>query len=188
MRMALPILIALLLQAPAEAQVPQARPALAALPPESRNALQAWLQRDCTVGASPSEVARLRALPAPATTAALLEAHRLGPSPELERTFTAAFDAAFQARSDTLAREGAKLFGAEDAARLGAVDRNAYVGRRLAQARLNYRTNAVLGLGATGAREAAPLLQKIAADPNDPLQAAGRQALAQMESPPARRP
>lgn len=181
MRMALPILIALLLQTPAGAQVPQTRPALAALNPDGRAALQAWLQRDCTVGASPSEVARLRALPGPATTAALLEAHRLGPTPELERTFTAAFDAAFQARSDTLAREGAKLFGAADAARLGGVDRNAYVARRLAQARLNYRTNAVLGLGVIGAREAAPLLQKIAADPNDPLRAAGRQALAEMQ-------
>lgn len=183
MRMALPILIALLLQTPAGAQTPapQARPALAALNPEGRAALQAWLQRDCSVGATASEVARLRALPAPATTAALLEAHRLGPSPELERTFTAAFDAAFKARNDTLAREGTKLFGAEDAARLGALDRNAYVNRRLAQARLNYRTNAVLGLGVTGAREATPLLQKIAADPNDPLRAAGRQALAQMQ-------
>jgi hypothetical protein len=186
MRLILLTLIALSLQGPTQAQdLARGRPALAALPADSRAALQTWLERDCTVGTSAAETARLRTLP-PDAAAALLEAHRLGPPPELERTYRAAFEAAFAARNDALAREGVKLFGAQDAAALSSVDRTAYVNRRLAQARLNYRTNAVAGLGIIGAQEALPLLQKIAADPSDPLQAAARQALAQMRAQDAR--
>src|SRR5262245_11986590 len=73
----------------------------------------------------------------------------------------------FDARNATLAREGERLFGAEDVARLRGVDRETYVRRRLEAVRLNYRANAVLGLGRVGARGA--FVDQIAAEAENPM-------------------
>jgi hypothetical protein len=150
---------------------------LEALPTASRTALLAWLQRDCSVAATPEELMRLRALSAVAQEP-LIEAYRQGPPPDLERTYEAAFSEAFAARNTALGREGAKLFGAEDAARLQSVERDTYVRRRLEAARLNYRTNAVLGLGAVGASAALPLLDQIAGEADNPMREAARSSIA----------
>jgi len=150
---------------------------LEALPQASRDVLSAWLQRDCSVGAEAGELARMRALPAGAQDA-LVEAYTQGPPPELDRTYQAAFVEAFDARSATIAREGARLFAADDVARLQTVDRDAYVNRRLEGARLNYRTNAVLGLGVIGARDALPLLNQIAGQPDNPMREAAVRSIA----------
>jgi hypothetical protein len=173
------------------AGIAQERPVqLETLPPASRNVLLAWLQRDCAVAATPEELMRLRALSAVAQ-GALIEAYRQGPPPDLERTYEAAFAEAFAARNTALRREGAKLFGAEDAARLQSVDRDAYVRRRLEAARLNYRTNAVLGLGVVGARAALPLLDQIAGEADNPMREAARSSIATLrdgQPPPAQQP
>jgi hypothetical protein len=160
--------------APAQAQQ-QTFPRLQALPPSSRDALTDWLQRDCSVGLTASITAGLIAIPG-VDEAVLIEAYRQGPAPELERASTAAFDQAYQERNVTLAQEGAELLGAEDTARLLGVSRDDYVKRRLDDARLNYRTNAVHGLGAIGAEASLTLLAPIAADPADPLRSAAQAA------------
>jgi hypothetical protein len=67
--------------------------------------------------------------------------------------------------------------GAEDATRLQAVDRETYVSRRMDAARLNYRTNAVLGLGVVGARASLPLLNRIAAETGNPMRQAARTSI-----------
>jgi hypothetical protein len=150
----------------------QERPVqLEALPQASRDVLNAWLQRDCSVGASQEELTQLRTL-AGIAQEALAEAYRQGPPPELERLYQSAFSDAFDAREVALAREGTRLFGTEDAASLLAVDRETYVSRRLNAARINYRTNAVLGLGVVRARDALPLLNQIAADVHNPMREA----------------
>jgi hypothetical protein len=69
------------------------------------------------------------------------------------------------------------LFGTEDAASLLALDRETYVRRRLNAARINYRTNAVLGLGVVRARGALPLLNQIAAEVDNPMQEAARSSI-----------
>lgn len=150
---------------------------LEALPQASRDVLDAWLQRDCEVGAPEEELTRLRALSSVAQ-GVFLEAYEQGPPPELERRYQAAFSTAFDARNVALAREGARLFGAEDAASLQNVDRETYMRRRLEAARINYRTNAVLGLGVVGARGALPLLNQIAAEPANPMREAARTSIA----------
>jgi hypothetical protein len=150
----------------------QERPVqLEALPQPSRDVVSAWLQRDCSVGASQEEVMQLRALSGLAEEA-LTEAYSQGPPPELERVYQSAFSNAFDAREGVLAREGARLFGTEDSASLQAVDRETYIRRRLDRARINYRTNAVLGLGVVRARGALPLLRQIAADVDNPIREA----------------
>ena len=150
----------------------QERPVqLEALPQSSRDVLSAWLQRDCSVGVSQEELTQLRTLSGIAQEA-LAEAYSQGPPPELERLYESAFSDAFDARERALAREGARLFGTEGAAALLAVDREAYVRRRLNAARINYRTNAVLGLGVVRARGALPLLRQIAADVDNPMREA----------------
>ena len=60
----------------------------------------------------------------------MIEAYQQGPTPELERSFTAAFERALEERNATLEQEGAKLIGAEDTARLLGVSRDDYVKRR----------------------------------------------------------
>ena len=156
---------------PGTAQAQQRPIQLEALPQTSRDVLSAWLQRDCSVDTRQEELTQLRTLSGIAQEA-LLEAYRQGPPPELERIYLSAFSDAFDAREVALAREGARLFGTEDAARLRAVDRETYVRRRLEAARINYRTNAVLGLGVVRAREALPLLRQIAADVDNPMREA----------------
>lgn len=157
----------------------QERPVqLEALPQPSRDVLSAWLQRDCSVGASQEELMQLRTLSGIAQEA-LAEAYSQGPPPELERVYQSAFSDAFDAREVALAREGARLFGTEDAASLQTVDRETYVRRRLKAARINYRTNAVLGLGVVQARGALPLLHEIAAEVDNPMREA---ALTSIES------
>lgn len=164
---------------------------LEALPQASRSVLDAWLQRDCYVGAPEAELTRLRALSSVAP-GVLVEAYEQGPPPELERRYEAAFSAAFDARNNALAREGARLFGAEDAAQLKNIDRETYLRRRLEAARVNYRTNAVLGLGVVGARGALPLLNEIAAEPANPMREAARTSIAAFgegqKSPPEKAP
>ena len=49
--------------------------------------------------------------------------------------------------------------------------------RRLEAARINYRTNAVLGLGVIGTRDALPLLNTIAAEPTNPMRQAARNSI-----------
>ena len=107
----------------------------------------------------------------------LVEAYQQGPPPEVERQYEAAFSAAYDARSSALAREGEQLFGAKNAADLKNVDRERYMRRRLEAARINYRTNAVLGLGVIGARDALPLLNTIAAEPTNPMGQAARDSI-----------
>lgn len=169
-------LAALSAGAPDVALGQEQRVQLEALPQASRAALSEWLQRDCMVGAPKQELARLRSLSGPVQEA-LVEAYEQGPPPNLERTYQGAFSQAFDARNGALAREGAKLFGAEDAARLQAVDRETYVSRRMDAARLNYRTNAVLGLGVVGARASLPLLNRIAAETGNPMRQAARTSI-----------
>jgi hypothetical protein len=149
---------------------------LEALPEASRVIIETWLQRDCNVGASEEELKSLRSVSGIAQ-GVLIEAYEQGPPPEVERQYEAAFSAAYDARSNALAREGEQLFGAEDAANLKNVDRESYMRRRLEAARINYRTNAVLGLGVVGARDALPLLNKIAAEPTNPVRQAARDAI-----------
>jgi hypothetical protein len=149
---------------------------LEALPQPSRDVLSAWLQRDCSVGASQEELTQLRTLAGMAQEA-LAEAYLQGPPPQLERLYQSAFSDAFDAREVALAREGVRLFGTEDAASLLALDRETYVRRRLNAARINYRTNAVLGLGVVRARGALPLLNQIAAEVDNPMQEAARSSI-----------
>ena len=153
----------------------QTFPRFQALPPTSRVALIDWLQRDCSVGLTANVTANLITIPG-IDEAVLIEAYRQGPPPELERAFTAAFDQAYKERNATLAQEGIELLGVEDTARLQAVSRDNYVKRRLEDARVNYRTNAVHGLGAIGTESALTLLTPIAADPADPLRGAAQAA------------
>jgi hypothetical protein len=75
-----------------------------------------------------------------------------------------------------LAQEGVELLGPEDTTRLLGVSRDDYVKRRIEDARLNYRTNAVHGLGAIGSAAALALLAPIAIDPADPLRSAAQAA------------
>jgi hypothetical protein len=152
--------------------IAQERPIqLEALPQASRDVLSAWLQRDCSVGALQEELMQLRALSGVAQEA-LIEAYKQGPPPELERTYQSAFSDAFDARDAALTREGARLFGTEDAASLLAINRETYVRRRLKAARINYRTNAVLGLGVVRGRGVLPLLNQIAAEVENPMREA----------------
>ena len=159
------------------AAIAQERPVqLEALPQASRDALSSWLRRDCSKSTTQEELAPLRALSG-AVQGALLEAYKQGPPPELERAYEDASSEAFDARNATLAREGERLFGAEDVARLRGADRETYINRRLEAARLNYRTNAVLGLGVVGARDALPLLDQIAAEADNPMREAARNSI-----------
>lgn len=160
---------------------------LEALPSASRDALIAWLERDCSGPLALQEAAQLRVLGGNVPEA-LSEAYRQGPPPDLERKYTAAFSDAFDARNKALSREGERLFGAQDAARLKAVDRETYVRRRLDAARLNYRANAVLGLGIAGARDSLTLLNQIAEEPGNPLREAARSSIARLEGPDSGKP
>jgi hypothetical protein len=165
------------------ASIAQERPVqLEALPQPIRESLSAWLQRDCSVGALPEELTRLRALSG-AVQEALVEAYTQGPPPNLERFYRAAFSEAFDARNAALAREGARLFGKEDVTRLQTADRDTYLRRRLEEARVNYRTNAVLGLGVVNARGALPLLTQIAAEPDNPMREAAARSIALLKEP-----
>lgn len=164
------------LSGPASAQAQQQTfPRLQALPLSSRDALTNWLQRDCSVGLTGNATESLIAIPG-VNEAVLIEAYQQGPAPELDRTFTAAFDQAYKERNVTLAQEGAELLGPEDTTRLLGVSRDDYVKRRIEDARLNYRTNAVHGLGAIGSEAALALLAPIATDPADPLRSAAQAA------------
>lgn len=164
------------LSGPALAQAQeQTFPRFQALPASSRAALTDWLQRDCSVGLTANDTASLIAIPG-VDEAVLIEAYQQGPVPELERDFTAAFDQAYKERNITLAQEGADLLGREDTARLLGVSRDNYVERRLEDARLNYRTNAVHGLGALGTESSLTVLTPSAADPADPLHNAAQAA------------
>jgi hypothetical protein len=149
---------------------------LEALPQASRDVLSAWLQRDCSVGVPQEELTRLRVISS-VVQEALVEAYRQGPPPELERTYKASFSTAFDARQAALAREGARLFGRDDAARLLTVNRETYIRRRLEAARINYRTNAVLGLGVVGARGALPLLNQITSETGNPMREAALRSI-----------
>ena len=167
--------IAMLGIAQANAVIAQQRQTqLEALPEASRAVIETWLQRDCNVGASEEDLKSLRSLSGIAQ-GVLVEAYQQGPPPEVERQYEAAFSAAYDARSNALAREGEQLFGAKNAADLKNVDRERYMRRRLEAARINYRTNAVLGLGVIGARDALPLLNTIAAEPTNPMRQAARE-------------
>ncbi|MDZ4819312.1 MAG: hypothetical protein SGJ20_10100 [Planctomycetota bacterium] len=151
-----------------------------ALPEASRAVIDTWLQRDCYLGPSEGELSRLRTLSGVAQ-GVLVEAYEQGPPPELKRHYESAFSAAYDARSNALAREGERLFGAENTANLKDVDRGTYVQHRLEAARINYRTNAVLGLGLVGARSALPLLNRIAAEPTNPMRQAARNSISALE-------
>lgn len=169
--------IAMLGIAQANAIIAQQRQTqLEALPEASRAVIETWLQRDCNVGASEEDLKSLRSLSGIAQ-GVLVEAYQQGPPPEVERQYEAAFSAAYDARSNALAREGEQLFGAKNAADLKNVDRERYMRRRLEAARINYRTNAVLGLGVIGARDALPLLNTIAAEPTNPMRQAARDSI-----------
>lgn len=169
--------IAMLGIAQANAVIAQQRQTqLEALPEASRAVIETWLQRDCNVGASEEDLKSLRSLSGIAQ-GVLVEAYQQGPPPEVERQYEAAFSAAYDARSNALAREGEQLFGAKNAADLKNVDRERYMRRRLEAARINYRTNAVLGLGVIGARDALPLLNTIAAEPTNPMRQAARDSI-----------
>ena len=159
------------------ASTAQAQPVhLQALPDASRAVIDTWLQRDCYLGPSEGELSSLRALSGVAQ-GVLVEAYEQGPPPELKRHYESAFSAAYDARSNALAREGERPFGAENTAKLKDVDRGTYVQRRLEAARINYRTNAILGLGVVGARSALPLLNRIAAEPTNPMRQAARSTI-----------
>lgn len=163
------------------ASTAQAQPVqLEGLPEASRAVIDTWLERDCYLGASEGELSRLRALSGVAQEV-LVEAYKQGPPPELERRYESAFSAAYDARSNALAREGEQLFGAENAANLKDVGRGSYVQRRLVAARINYRTNAVLGLGVVGARSALPLLNEIAAESTNPMRQAARNSISTLD-------
>ena len=139
-----------------------------------------WLQRDCSISASTEELGRLRSISTAAVEGVLIEAYRQGPPPELERNYTSAFVNAFDQRVEALAREGSRLLSADDAARLQAIDRDSYVRRRLDSALLNYRTNAVAGLGLVKSRGALPLLNEIAGEASNPMREAARTALQEL--------
>jgi hypothetical protein len=165
-------------QSPLPASQAQAQTDLAqlrALPEASREALVVWLEHECGVGAREDHGAALRAIPG-LTSGVLIEAYNRGPSPELERAHAAAFAQAYAARNAALAQEGA-LFDPADLERLRSVTREEYVARRLGQARLNYRTNAVRGLGVVGGEDALRVLNAIAADAQSPMRAAAQAAI-----------
>lgn len=177
MRLA-PVLSAIALltfTAPSAAQAP-ASAELAAQPEATQGALIEWLQRDCFEGLTQAEVSGLRGLRGNLESA-LQEAYRQGPPADLVERLRATFAADYDTRMATLEREGARLFSAEDVARLRAVDRQTYVQRRLDQTLLNYRTNAVLGLGVVDAEASRSLLNRIATDRGSPLAEAARTAL-----------
>jgi hypothetical protein len=133
------VAIAAFCAATPDVAIAQTRPVqLEALPQASRDALSAWLQHDCSVSATQEGLTRLRVLSG-IVEEALIEAYDQGPPPELERTYEAAASDAFDARNAALAREGERLFGAEDTARLQGIDRETYVRGELEAARLNYR-------------------------------------------------
>ena len=153
----------------------QALPRLQALSPSSRNALTSWLRRDCSVGLTGDAATSLIAIPG-VDEAVLIEAYERGPAPDLERTFQEAFSRAYDDRGAVLAQEGDALLGKEDTAILRGVNRDAYVARRLEAARINYRTNAVHGLGAVGSPRALGVLDQVATDSASALSAAARSA------------
>ena len=82
---------------------------LEALPEASRAVIETWLQRDCNVRASEEDLKSLRSLSGIAQ-GVLVEAYQQGPPPEVERQYEAAFSAAYDARSNALARKASGLF------------------------------------------------------------------------------
>lgn len=169
------------------AQEPQS--AFLALPETSRAELSLWLNRDCYEGLTQQDAVQLRTLDG-ALTPALAEIARRGPADSELADLREAYSVDFDARASTLARDGERLFGAEAAQRLAAVDREAYVQRRLEQASLNYRTNAVLALGLVGGDEASRFLNSLAANRGEALAESARIALSFMREdfslPPSR--
>lgn len=179
MRSSFALMLALAVLGGAMAGAQEAQDPMVQLPSVSRVTLTTWLQRDCSQGISPGEIAQLRALSGD-VVGALGHAFERGlPDAELA-LMRARFETDFDKRAETLQRDGDRLFGRDAAARLRSVDKVSYVRRRLGEATLNYRTNALLALGVRGGPEARTLLERFAAASDANLSAVARDALKSM--------
>ncbi len=105
-------------------------------------------------------------------------AARRGPAPALRRDNQAAAAARFEAAQ--LALASAETFGLDQQtlAELRSQNRQQYLARVARNFDLAYRSQAIKGLGLVGTTTAQDLLQKIASNPDSPLQGTARDALA----------
>lgn len=151
------------------------RPLLAALSPDLRTLVLAWLNTDCGAGKSPTPDSQLVNLGA-RLEPVFWEAYRLGPpSDEMERD-RAAISRQYEQRQRQLRESGEKLFGPEETRRLLAVSQADYTKRELDKAIVGYKTAAIVGLGFVGTTASVGDLAKIGADETNPARVAAQQA------------
>ena len=157
------------------------RPALAQIPFEAQQTLVLLLQQNCEAQEADRFRDSLKALHVQLEPI-LWEAYRLGPTAEVVRANRVQMTERYQERQAWLETEGARLFGEEEAARFGRVGPEEYVERELESAAINWRTNAVKGLGVVGTGESLPDLERIAEDPESPTAVAAEAAIERIEA------
>ena len=169
------LLAALLAGRGAEAQ-PQSRwVELAKLDVKARDLVVTWLSKDCEAAERRRLITDLTAVGV-RLEPAFREAYRLGPPPERIERARAVAKAAFEQRQAWLRENGEKMLG-EEARTLLAMTPDAYVDRQLANVALGWRERALMGLGLVGDDKALAELQRMAADPKEPLAAAAKRGI-----------
>jgi hypothetical protein len=146
------------------------------LSPEAQAVFDRWVLATC-IGGEDALVDELRRYREP-LAAAFRKAIVDGPSPEELKVTRAAAEERFAARA-TFPIEDFTVEGVsrQDLARFRRVSRQSYVDDQVRRFATGYRANAVAGLGIVAGPESRAILARMAANANDPLALAAREAL-----------
>ena len=148
---------------------------LAKLDVKTRGLVVNWLEKDCEAAEKRRLIGQLAAL-GTRLEPVFWEAYRLGPPPERVQKDRAVAKAAFEQRQAWLRENGEQMMG-DEARTLLATTPDAYADRQLANVAVGWRERALMGLGLVGSDKALADLQRIAADPKEPLAAAAKRGI-----------
>ncbi len=148
---------------------------LAKLDVKARDLVVNWLAKDCEASEKRRLIDDLATLGV-RLEPAFREAYRLGPPPERIERARAAAKTAFEQRQAWLRENGERMLG-EEARTLLAMTPAAYADRQLANVALGWRERALMGMGLVGDDKTLAELQRMAADPKEPMAAAAKRGL-----------
>ncbi len=148
---------------------------LAKLDVKTRDLIVNWLEKDCEAAEKRRLIDQLVAQGV-RLEPVFREAYRLGPPPERIKQDRAVAMVAFEQRQAWLRENGEQMMG-DEARALLAVSPEAYADRQLANVAIGWRERALMGLGLVGDDKALADLQRIAADPKEPLAAAAKRGI-----------
>lgn len=161
------------------------RLASAQLPREAQLAGDTWLSKACDVGEKDQLSDVLRKFK-PQFELFFLNALNNGPAPQLLKEIESAASMIYDLRREALKTGRGLGLSETDLQAAQRITREQYAAHEKENFVISYKSRAVAGLGVVAGQKGKEVLRALAADRNSPLQISARQALLQLQTPPAK--